>query len=860
MTTLQTNKDVTGLPTDSAAVPALNEIRHAISVLFRPGQVVEVRAFPTPKGKNSPTWSGYFSDHEALAQATLELATRPKGYFRGRAPSLAIYWTLQQIKPSLLARHANNYVDNVSVTTSDGDVERYEWFPIDLDPTRAAEISSSDTEKQAAREVADRIIEFLAERGISALLCDSGNGIHILFRISLPAGDVKLAAGDVKLVEQTLAGFGRKFSTGEVSVDTRNFNPSRIWKAYGTVSKKGDSTVDRPHRLSRVLGMPADLAVVGREQLVELCAELAGATAELAAMPGSSNGNHHASAAADSLDHKAGQIEQMLAEAHCEHRGRMENTTKAGGLKWELEVCPFNSNHASCSVVTLSAKGVFGFKCQHYTCGTNHWKQFRAKVAAEFRFTRPLDLSFEQRLTDTANAKRFVAQHEADFRFCAEQGIWYAWDGRRWRANDMGAVMRAAQLTALSVLDEAKAESDPANVEKLAGWAVLSLNRGKLDAMISVASRQVAVEVARFSEFDRHPHLLNCQNGVIDLKTGELAPHTRSLLITKLAAASYDPKADCTEFLKFLRRALKAPEGEQGDKLVSYAQRVLGYCFTGETREQVMFLFIGETESGKSTFIRIIRAIAAEFSGSIPEGTLVYSKQQVKDYSLLDLAAVRLATCVETAQGKKLDETRMKALTGQDTLKGERKYQQPVDFVPQAKLILATNHAPRIRATDNSVWRRLSVIQFPETVPKADQNKQLTDTILRAESNGILAWIVAGAREWYANGLGTAPKEIETAKQMYRDAEDIVRIFVGQCLTASDELTTTKEIYEAYSRWMRASNLDYPTSAISFGMEFTRVTGSKAVEFGHQMCRYYVVREEWKMPKKTGLEWLDVQL
>jgi P4 family phage/plasmid primase-like protien len=446
------------------------------------------------------------------------------------------------------------------------------------------------------------------------------------------------------------------------------------------------------------------------------------------------------------------------------------------------------------------------------------WLQLKSSVTSA-----PLpNLAFAERVSDTGNAARFCLQHAVKFRFCAEQGIWYVWNGRRWLANDIGSVTRAAQETARSIFREAEAEPDHRNAKELGEWAASSLDRSSIKAMIGLAEHQLAVEVLRFSEFDAYSHLLNCPNGVVDLKTGKPLPHDRNLLITKMTGTPYDPDATCPQFLKFLRRAINAADSKEGDDYIRYVQRVLGYSLTGETREQVIFLLIGATDSGKSTLIRLVHATAGEYACTLPESTLVYSKQPPKDYSTVDLAAARIATCVETGKNKKLDEAKIKALTGEDKPKGARKYEQPVDFTPQAKIFLATNYPPRIHADDDALWRRLQVIKFPTSVPKDEQDKTLTSKLIREESKGILAWIVQGAIDWYKNGLETTP-EVDAAGSNYRNQQDLIKTFINQCCEVSDLTISGKKLYDAYRYWVEQSNLGRAVSNVEFGREMSRI-------------------------------------
>jgi hypothetical protein len=216
------------------------EIERGISVLFRPGNVVEVRIPKTRAG----VVAGYFDDHAALAVALhqADAKCRPAG----------IYYVLNQIEPALLGRAYNRLKEHAEYTTADNNILRRLWFPIDLDPVRPAGVSSSDEEHAAAIARARVMSTDLAKEWGHPILADSGNGAHLLYNIDLPNDQEALA-----FVSGALAELDRRYSDSVVKVDVTSANAARIWKAYGTVARKGDSIPGRPHRQSRILEMPS---------------------------------------------------------------------------------------------------------------------------------------------------------------------------------------------------------------------------------------------------------------------------------------------------------------------------------------------------------------------------------------------------------------------------------------------------------------------------------------------------------------------------------------------------------------------------------------------------------------------------
>ena len=206
-----------------------------LSSLIEPGSVTELRI---PNGR-AGTASGYFDDMDAMAKCAME--------WSGKAPG--VYFMLNPINPDLLTRSPNRITERAVRTTSDNDILRRLWLPIDFDPVRASGISSTDAEHAAALERAEACRTWLAEQGWPApILADSGNGAHLLYRIDLPND-----AAALKLVGDCLKAVEFQFGDDLVSVDLKTGNAARIWKLYGTLAAKGDDTPDRPHRPSRMV-------------------------------------------------------------------------------------------------------------------------------------------------------------------------------------------------------------------------------------------------------------------------------------------------------------------------------------------------------------------------------------------------------------------------------------------------------------------------------------------------------------------------------------------------------------------------------------------------------------------------------
>lgn len=211
----------------------LAHIREAVGRLCEPGSVYELRIPKTRRG----TVSGYYNNLDRLA----EDAARWSGQAAG------VYLTLNPVSPALLARSSHRLTEYATHTTSDADVTKRLWLPIDLDAVRPAGISSTDEEHDAALKRAQLIAAWLTERGWpTPIVGDSGNGAHLLYRVDLPNDNAARA-----LIEGCLKALALWFDDEHVKVDCTTFNAARIWKVYGTFAAKGDNLPERPHRLAR---------------------------------------------------------------------------------------------------------------------------------------------------------------------------------------------------------------------------------------------------------------------------------------------------------------------------------------------------------------------------------------------------------------------------------------------------------------------------------------------------------------------------------------------------------------------------------------------------------------------------------
>jgi len=410
------------------------------------------------------------------------------------------------------------------------------------------------------------------------------------------------------------------------------------------------------------------------------------------------------------------------------------------------------------------------------------------------------DPSFRFPDTESANAKRFCEQHRQDVLYASDRGVWCCWNGTNWDVGDTGGVMRRMNAVAQSVYQEAANETDKKKQDSLWLWAKKSDSRRTQENSAATARWLKGIEVRTFAEvFDRKPLLLNVGNGTVDLNTGKLLRHNREHFLTKLVPVDYEEDAQCPEFVKFLTATL-----QEDANLVSYMIQFMGLCLTGLDWEQSWFLFYGLTASGKGTFLNILRGILGPYAAVLPENYFLLKKNNSTDFATAKLAGARLATCAETGEGRALDVAKVKMLTGGEPITGEFKHQNSFEFHPEMKLVLATNHRPNIRESDEAIWRRIKVVPFLRIVPREERNPTLAAELLEKEAPGILRLAVIGCQTFLEKKRLVEPPAMRTAFGEYRKAEDVIQNYLEECCDVDEELQVKrKELFDEYVKWCK---------------------------------------------------------
>lgn len=323
-----------------------NEIRRTLSLLKPDGHLFEVRVIYNSKA----VYSGYFKSADDLMAA---LSRDIREY-----ANCNIYITLNYLNDECYSRsQRNRFLSKGLATTSDKDVLGYEWIFIDVDPHRTTAVSSSDAQVEKAKVIGNKVYAFMKNLGFYDPICGfSGNGVHLLYRVK-----IKNSEENVKLINNCLKVLDMFFSTDDVQIDLKNFNPARVCKLYGTKAQKGSDTKERPHRMSRIISAPDEVRINDIQYIEKLAGML----------PKEEKPQRYNSYQPTHFD-----LDEWLDE----HGLRYRKSSYSGGVKYILDECPFDSNHKGKDACIFRAtSGAIGFHCFHNSCADKTWRDVRLK-------------------------------------------------------------------------------------------------------------------------------------------------------------------------------------------------------------------------------------------------------------------------------------------------------------------------------------------------------------------------------------------------------------------------------------------------------------------------------------------------
>ena len=401
--------------------------------------------------------------------------------------------------------------------------------------------------------------------------------------------------------------------------------------------------------------------------------------------------------------------------------------------------------------------------------------------------------------TDIGNGQRFVDVVQSDLLWVPQWGDWVKWTGKRWERIDITAVRRIAHDVVMAMYHSANqgGRLDTA----LAKWATKSASVARINAMIESAQPYLVVDAAIF---DTHLDIINVGNGIVDLRTGRLSDHDRTKYFTKVIDIDYDMSAKAPQWKEILATIF------DGDTdLIDYIHRAVGYTLTGRTDEHCLFFCYGIGKNGKSTFMNALQRIMGDYATTTSVEALLDASNRGENASpyMAQLPGKRIAVAQEMPEGRRMNESLIKSITGGDRISTRDLYKSVFEFVPTHHLWISGNHKPRIAGTDDGIWRRLRIVPFTVTIPaEKRRDSRAIEADIETEKQGILSWMIRGAQLWYMQGLGMA-KAVQDATDEYRGEEDAIARFIAEECELGTMYSVGKALlYNEYQRWAQSEN------------------------------------------------------
>lgn len=677
---------------------------------------------------------GYFDDWDAALRAIENEPTQYK----------AAYFTLNPI--NLPAGIPLNPASLSTTRNAAGksDIDRRVWLLVDLDPPRPAGTNSTEAEKQAAREQAERVREYLRSRNWpEPMVCDSGNGWHLLYRVSMANDDAS-----TELSRGVLARLHQLFPM----VDAGNFDASRVAKLYGSWARKGEHSEDRPWRKSAIVETGAD-ATVTEAQLREL--------SPIQPKPVAKGSN--------------AKLEQLLG--FLDYYGvatRSEAREVSGGWQVEIE-CPWTDEHSSearrDTVVSFVAGLGLGFRCLHSHCVDRHWREFRAEVEKRNPGLEPYFGKLPA-MTHSDIARQFVEDRDDFVRIYDMDnttGVWMT--GARWQLGDAGdARLRMAIRSYLDELHSRYPQPEPGKRDSR-----LALKQAPFVAgVLSEVKPWLPPKSVR--DFDIMPDILPLPNGLVaDLRRGQLREMQREDCQTK-RIRTMPTNIPTPRWDRFIREITCGD-----DELAAFIVRLLALSITGLSLHFLIFFF-GTGRNGKGVLLRLLEKILGTemFAVVIKPDEVEFQRGSADRNKRLmgKLRGMRLCYTGETVSGN-LDWTLCKTLTGGDTLTGAKLYQDEAGFTPSHTMFLTTNDRPKLPPT-TAFKGRLIFVPFNGDFSKS-RDMTLEDDLAR-EAPGILWKLIKAAPGVFERGIEPPASVIEATDDLL-DENDVARPFIEQHLT-----------------------------------------------------------------------------
>ena len=393
---------------------------------------------------------------------------------------------------------------------------------------------------------------------------------------------------------------------------------------------------------------------------------------------------------------------------------------------------------------------------------------------------------------DIGNGEKFVQKYSGELLYCEDEKRWYCFDGIYWEPCKQSKINNKAKELQKLLLRLVNIVGDECRIKVLKRLG----NNDSLNNMIKSAKDTLVIDEKKFNNFN---NLLAVANGVIDLHTGELVEAVPEYYITVRSPIAYNKEAaEPIRFIQFMNEICC------GDiELREYLLRVLGYCLTGEIREQAFFIFYGSGANGKSVLVNILRHVLGTLVGCVAQDAFIKKRgDNTTNPTLVKIKNTRIGFVSEGNAGQELDSALVKTISGGDEVQARALYRNHDSFNPHFKIIMTTNFLPNMDFSDDAMRRRAKIIKFDNVFTGEKCDNELPKK-LEAESEGILKLLVDYAVKYYAEGLASfEPDSISYNFNNCRVESDSVYAFVQEHIIVSNEdIEQSSVLYQHYCEY-----------------------------------------------------------
>ncbi len=818
-----------------------SDIEKVYNVFFRPGEVVELRALGCG-GKNN-AWEG-FARHDTgvfgYCNNAKDFVRSAEALDRLAEPPYGIYFTINPPKPAVMARAHNRLVavNKKRPCTSDKEIRKVRWLPIDIDVSNAVRptgVSSSAEELKLTRLAGIEIVKFLSEKmGFpDPIKGMSGNGHHVIYRIP------EMVPEEAKpLLKKCLAALQDQLTVEHVEVDQKVFNPSRIWKLYGTTARKGDHTNDRPHRQSRLFkDAPKSFDEVPEVPLNKLIA-----LAELAHKDDQSKASHSLPAKSPvnhiekSYSRNFGKVllGQYLTAYGVNYRVEQKN-----GSDWYFldDGCPFDPQHkGKDAAIIQNQDGKITYYCFHNSCHGLTWKDVRQVISGNDKIVEFCE-NYDPDWTPTRSCGTGLLTHvkvlspgppgkgsliveilnapetvpppdEIDpyefferrgkrHKFCVHKLVAYlatllrpivCTSGKFYR-YDNGFWQEMADADVRQMIVAALGERVQANWVK--------------EALTLLKDR-----VRRQDEhWQPYPELVNVRNGMVNIEDGSLLPHDPKYCSRVQLPIDYDPNATAPRLEQFFTEIF--PEnGEDGTwqtggmLKMMMLQEFMGYCLMETCKyERCMFMY-GQGANGKSTVLNVMeKMLGADHCSDMNIDDLA------NRFNIPYLQNKLINKSPEALSKEQSAVQKLKSFISGDRVVGEWKHGEQVSFAPRTKFLFAMNLPPNIHDKSHGFNRKILVLNFNRVFEEHEMDRDLA-VKLENELDGIFVFALEGAMRLRQQDGFTDGGIIHQDKDMFMGQLNNVLLFVSEeCEIEDGARIPSDDLFEAYKAWCDKNGL-----------------------------------------------------